>query len=156
MEETAFFAAFQYMRLPTVGRDISETYARSIEELGRIAFANVERAQAVLDRHAEQTGETVDVSAESMVEAIQGKHLKFTATEIPFLTNMMEQAGTLKKLIMKLEWEILVASAATGFIICDSPVVIVPPKGGDQVGFLVPGAVKYFPLTRDLCLRLGN
>jgi hypothetical protein len=51
---------------------------------------------------------------------------------------------------------VLVASDETGFIICDCPVVVVPPKGSDQVGFLVPGSAKYFPLSRHLCLRLGD
>jgi hypothetical protein len=51
---------------------------------------------------------------------------------------------------------VLVASEETGFIICDSPVVVVPPKRSDQVGFLVPGSAKYLPLSRHLCLRLGE
>jgi uncharacterized protein DUF4238 len=51
---------------------------------------------------------------------------------------------------------VLVASDETGFIISDCPVVVVPPKGSDQVGFLVPGSAKYFPLSRHLCLRLGE
>jgi len=91
------------------------------------------------------TGESVEVSAESMVEAIQGKHIEFVATEIPFLRNMMEQAQTLSQLMMKLDWEILIAASGTGFLICDSPFVIVPPQGSAEVGLLVPGAVKYFP-----------
>lgn len=156
MEQIAFCAAFQHMRSPTVRRDVSATYARAIEELGRVAFANVERAEAVLNRYARDTGESVEVSAESMVEAIQGKHVKFVATEIPFLRNMMEQAQTLSQLMMNLDWEILIAASGTGFLICDSPFVIVPPKGSAEVGFLIPGAVKYFPLTRSLCLRLGQ
>jgi hypothetical protein len=46
---------------------------------------------------------------------------------------MMEQAVILTRLLMRLDWEVLVASDETGFIICDCPVVIVPPKGSDQV-----------------------
>jgi hypothetical protein len=34
--------------------------------------------------------------------------------------------------------------------------VVVPPRGVSDVGFLVPGAVKYFPLTRRYCLRFGD
>ena len=155
-EEVAFFLAFQYSRVPTISRDIRATYAKAIEELGRVMFANVERAKAVLDKYARDTGDSVDVTPESMVEAIQGKHVEIVATEIPFLTNMMEQAVSLTRLLTRLDWEVLVASDETGFIICDCPVVIVPPKGSDQVGFLVPGSAKYFPLTRNLCLRLGE
>ena len=152
----AFFVAFQYMRVPTISRDIRETYAKGIEEVGRLAFYNIERAKAVLEKYARDTGEQVTVTPESMVEAIQGRHIKFVANEIPFLRNMLNQSVKLSGLLSNLEWEILSTSEETGFVICDSPVVIVPPKGSNQVGFLVPGSAKYFPMSRTLCLRLGN
>ncbi len=155
-EAVALFTAFQWARLPTISRDIRLTYAKAIEELSRITFANVERAKAVMEKYARDTGESIKVTPESMVEAVQGKHIEITATEIPFLTNMMEQAVSLAKLLMGLNWEVLVAVEETGFIICDCPVVVVPPKGSRQVGFLVPGSAKYFPLSRHLCLRFGD
>jgi hypothetical protein len=152
----AFFLSFQYTRVPTISRDVRATYAKAVEQLARITFANVERAKAVLDEYERDIGEPVGVTPESMVEAIQGNHLAFLATEISFLRNMVEQAVSLNNLLTKLDWEILVASDETGFILCDCPVVIVPPKGCEQVGFLVPGSAKYFPMTRGLCLRLGE
>jgi hypothetical protein len=45
----------------------------------------------------------------------------------------------------------------TGFILCDYPFVVVPPQADSEaigLGFL--GTVKYFPLTRALCLRMGD
>ncbi len=68
----------------------------------------------------------------------------------------MEQSLSLSRILGKLNWEVLVASDQTGFLLCDCPVVIVPPKGSNEVGFVVPGSAKYFPLTRGLCLRLGE
>jgi Protein of unknown function (DUF4238) len=155
-QEVAFFMAFQWNRVPTISRDIRVTYAKAIEELSRIAFANVERAKALMERHTRETGEALNVTPESMVESVQGKHFEIVATETAFLTTMMEQAQGLTKVILRLDWEVLVASEETGFIICDCPVVVVPPKGSDQVGFVVPGSAKYFPLSRNLCLRLGE
>jgi Protein of unknown function (DUF4238) len=155
-QAVAFFMAFQWGRVPTINRDLRATYAKAIEELSRITFANVERAKAVMERYVRDTGEPLNVTPESMVQAVQGKHLKFVTTEIPFLTSMMNQALSLAKLLTRVDWEVLVASEDTGFIICDCPVVVVPPKGSDQVGFLVPGSAKYFPLSRHLCLRLGE
>ncbi len=155
-QSVALFMAFQWARLPTISRDIRATYAKAIEELGRIAFANVERAKAVMEKYVRDTGESMNVTPESMVEAVQGKHVEFVATEIPFLANMMEQAVSLAKLLTRVDWDVLVASSETGFVICDCPVVVVPPKGSDDVGFLVPGSAKYFPLSRHLCLRLGE
>jgi hypothetical protein len=155
-QQVAFFMAFQWTRVPTMSRDIRVTYAKAIEELGRITFANVERAKDIMERHARDTGEVLDVTPESMVESVQGKQFDIVATETAFLTTMMEQAHSLTEELLRLDWEVLVASEETGFIICDCPVVVVPPKGSDQVGFLVPDSAKYFPLSRHLCLRLGE
>jgi hypothetical protein len=155
-QEVAFFMAFQWTRVPTISRDIRVTYAKAIEELSRIAFANVERAKAIMEKYARDTGEPLGVTPESMVESVQGKQFEIVATETAFLATMMQQATTLTKVLLQLNWEVLVASEETGFIICDCPVTVVPPKGSDQVGFLVPGSAKYFPLSRHLCLRLGE
>jgi hypothetical protein len=155
-EAISFFTALQFVRLPSVGKAVSAMHEKSADELMRISFANVERATQVLERYARETGKSLSASPESMVEAVQGKHVKAVATEMPFLHNMLEQVVPLGKVIMELGWEILVASSQTGFITCDSPVVIVPRKGDRDAGFKVPGAAKYFPLTRQLCLRLGD
>jgi hypothetical protein len=155
-DAVALFAAFQYTRVPTISRDVRATYAAGIQQLSRMSFANVERAKAIIERYERETGESLNITPESMVADIQGKHLQFVATEVPFLTNMLEQAVNLSKVITGLSWEILIAPDDTGFIICDCPLVVVPQKGRINVGFLVPGCVKYFPLTRRLCLRLGE
>jgi hypothetical protein len=152
----AFFMAFQWCRVPTMSRDIRTTYAQLIEELSRITFANVERAKAVMEQHERDTGEALQLTPESMVEYVRGKQFEIVATETAFLTNMMDQAMSLTRVLLRVDWEVLVACEETGFIICDCPVVVVPPKGSDHVGFLVPGSAKYFPLSRHLCLRLGE
>ena len=155
-EETAIFMAFQWARVPTVSRDIRTTYARMIQEMSRIMFLTVDRARAVMEQYARDTGEEITIAPESIVEAFPGEKFQITATETAFLTNMMEQATSLAKVLMRLQWEILEAAPGTGFILCDCPVVVVPPKGSDQVGFAVPGSAKYFPLSRNLCVRLGE
>jgi Protein of unknown function (DUF4238) len=107
-----------------------------------------------------RTGEAVDVLPESMVEFVQGKHMRVTSTEEPFLTNMVSQAKALASCIVSLDWQVLVAPQTEGFTICDYPFVLVPPPGYDTVkfgiGLGIPGTVKYFPLTRALCLRMGD
>jgi hypothetical protein len=155
-QQVALFMAFQWSRVPSISRDIRATYAKAIEELNRIAFANVERAKALMERYARDTGEAMNVTPESMVEMVRGKHVEITATEVPFLTNMIEQSMSLARLLIRFDWEVLVAPDETSFIICDCPVVVVPPKGSVQVGFAVPGTAKYFPLSRHQCLRVGK
>jgi Protein of unknown function (DUF4238) len=109
----ALLMAFQWARVPTQSRDIRLTYATLVEELMRISFANIERAKALMERYARDTDKEVTVTPESMVEAIQGKHLKFQATEVPFLRNMIEQSVSLADLLTHLDWEVLVAREKT-------------------------------------------
>lgn len=131
-------------------------YATGASQAMRIMAVNVGRMQSVLERYARETGESVTVSAESMVDAVKKNAIKVKATEMPFLQNIFSQAQSLSELIERLDWQILVAPPNTGFIICDCPVVVVPPRGIKDVGFLVPEAVKYFPLSYRFCLRLGD
>jgi hypothetical protein len=105
----AIFMAFQSQRVPTMSRDIRTTYAQLIEELSRITFANVERAKAVMEKYARDTGTTLKVTPESMVEAVQGKHIQVVATETAFLTTMIEQAMSLARILPGLDWEVLEA-----------------------------------------------
>jgi hypothetical protein len=155
-EETAIFMAFQWTRVPAMSRDFRASYARMIQELSRLAFLNVDRVKTVMEQYERDTGKKIEVEPEAMVEAYPGEKFEITATETAFLTQMMQQAASLAKVLMGLEWEILEVADGTGFILCDCPVVVVPPKGSDQVGFAVPGSAKYFPLSRSLCVRLGG
>jgi hypothetical protein len=155
-ETLAYFIGVQINRLPSAGRAISTVYAAGFSEMTRLMTVNVGRMQKSLDRYTRETGKTLNVSAESMVEAVRGNHLQLTVTEVPFLKAIFERAEFVSKIIMQLDWQILVAPSETGFIVCDNPVVVVPPSGVRAVGFLVPGAVKYFPLTSRYCLRLGS
>lgn len=156
VQAVAYFIAVQFTRLPSIGRAVSAIYTKGASEVMRIMAANVERMESILKNYTRKTGETVNVSAESMVEAVQGGHIEVVATEVPFLQSIFSQAASLSKVIEQLDWQMLVAPQETGFVICDSPVVVVPPRGCTDVGFLVPGATTYFPLTYGYCLRLGD
>ncbi len=118
--------------------------------------ADVGRMQSIIDHYKKNTGESFDVSAESMVDAVKGNEIKVVSTERPFLQHLFSQAEDISKVILALNWQILIAPYGTGFILSDSPVVVVPPRGLTAVGFAVPGAVKYFPLARGYCLALGD
>lgn len=152
----AYFVGIQVNRLPSFGAMVSEMYAKAGTAVMRMMAADVGRMQSIIDRYTEDTGESVGVSAESMVEAVQENQIEFVANERPFLQNLFAQADNIRKVIMQLNWQILEAPFGTGFILSDSPVVVVPPKGIKEVGFGILGAVKYFPLGYGYCLRLGD
>jgi uncharacterized protein DUF4238 len=152
----AYFAGLQSSRLPSVGKFISAIYKKGVEEMMRLTSVSVERMQSTLDRYAEKTGEAITVSAESMVEAVRDNQVEVVIREVPFLRHIFQYATFLNKQFIQFSWEILVASPDRGFILCDDPVVIVPPRGVTAVGLIIPDSVKYFPLTRSLCVRMGD
>jgi hypothetical protein len=153
----AYFAGIQYARLPSKRDFISSVYEKGAKEIMRLSTVSVDRMKTVIDNYSRDTGTAINVSPESLIEAVRGNHLEIKATEVPFIKQIFKRAEFLSKLFFEeLSWEILFTSPERGFILCDDPVVTVPPRGTAAVGFLVPGSVSYFPLTRSLCLRLGT
>jgi hypothetical protein len=156
IQTVAYFIGVQFNRLPSVRRAVSEIWNNIGMEMLRGMTASVGRMQSILERYTRETGKSVAVSAESMVEAVRGGQVEAVATERPFLHGIFAHAVTVSDAIDRLDWQILMAPRVTGFIICDSPVVVVPPRGVKDVGFLVPGTVISFPLNYSHCLRLGE
>ena len=138
----------------------TRNYRARNERFLRIGFTDVDRARQLLENYCEQTGDTStpDVTPESLVEAVGGGHIRVAVNEGPFLTHMIKQVEFLAQWISAFESEIVRAQVkTTGFIICDYPFVVVPPgEHPEAIGLGFPGTVKYFPLTRALCLRMGE
>lgn len=154
----AFFIGLQFTRLPSFGRAVARTVEATLEQYARVQFATMERATAALERLEAQTGHHISASPESMVDSILNRKIRFTATERPFLEHMLRHAEVLSQWIEDAEWTILVAPQSSGFIVCDHPFVSVPPEGAtlEGMGYGVPGARSYFPLTERLCLSLRH
>lgn len=156
LETIAYFVGLQSSRLPSSGEYIATIYRRGAEEMMRLSAASVERMQSLIDQHAQSSGEKITVSAESMVEAVRGKHIQVEVTERPFIDHIFKFADFLARTLFAMSWDFLIAPDESGFILCDDPFVIVPPKGGKYIGIGIPGAVKYFPLSRKFCVRIGD
>jgi ABC-type amino acid transport substrate-binding protein len=99
----------------------------------RMMAADVGRMQSIIEQYTAKTGESVGVSAKSMVEAVQNNQIEAVATERPFLQHIFTQAESLSQVIVALDWQILIAPFGTGFMLSDSPVVVVPPRGVNAV-----------------------
>jgi hypothetical protein len=152
----ACFVGFQSTRLPSTAKIIRELHERAADAIMRMTAATEERMQATIDNYVRDTGKNIDVSAKSLVEAVQQNQLHVTANKSVSLESMVEQAKLVSNFLETLPWQILEAPVDSGFIICDNPVTVVPPWGVDNIGFGIPGTVIYFPLTRRLCLRAGG
>lgn len=151
----AHFVGLQYSRLPFMREFVTTMWKRGIEETMRLTAVTEGRMQSVISRYEHDTGDKIDVSAKTMVEVIQRGGLKVAVSEVPFLKNVFKMATLVADTVLRASWEVLRASGGTGFVLCDAPVVVVPPQGVRQVGFHVPGTVTYVPLSRGDCLRLS-
>lgn len=152
----AYFAGFQSTRLPSTAKIIRELHERAANAVMQMTAATEERMQSTIDNYVRETGKNIDVSAKSLVEAVQQNQLQVTANKSVSLESMVEQAKFVSDFLGTLPWQILEAPVESGFIISDNPVTVVPPWGVHDIGFGIPGTVTYFPLMRRLCLRVGG
>jgi hypothetical protein len=65
------FAAVQNLRVPTNDVFMRSVYEAGATDLMEMMFSNVDRARASLRRYERDTGKTVKVSAESMVDSVK-------------------------------------------------------------------------------------
>ena len=158
-ESFSIFIAQQITRTPAFRTMMLQNYKTMGEEYLRIGFSDVGSAQRLLHNYRTQTGDTSapSATAESLVKAVVGGHLSVNVSEAPFLDHMMRHLTFLAKWLKAFDWTILIAPEESGFIICDYPFVLVPSRERPaDVGFELPGIVKYFPLTRSMCLRMDE
>jgi hypothetical protein len=157
-ESFSIFIAVLITRTPAFRTMLTQMYKSTGEEVMRLMTTDAERARDQLEQYRRATGDVAEsVAAESMVEAVRGGHLRVNVTERPFLEHMFKHAQFLARWLASFEWQILIAPADGGFIISDYPFVVVPSADRPELaGLGLPGTVKYFPLTRRLCLKMGK
>ncbi len=154
--EIIYFAALQHTRVPANKKMITAMYEAGANDLMEVAFANVERATAVMNDYATSVGKELTVTPESMVEAVKSGSIKAVATEMPFIQSLVKHTEFVEKVFSELDIKILISPPQVGFVLSDNPVTMVPPPGVRVAGFKSPGTFVFVPLTRNLCLRLGQ
>jgi uncharacterized protein DUF4238 len=156
LREIIYFAALQYTRVPANKDFISMIYETGAQDLMDVTFANVERATAAMKKYEAETGDKSTVTPESMVEAVKNKRIKPVATEMPFLESIIKHTDFVANVFTEMDIKILVSPPKVGFVLSDNPVTLVPHPQVKLAGFKTPGAFMFMPLTRSLCLRLGQ
>jgi hypothetical protein len=149
-----FFAALQHTRVPANKQMISLIHESGASDLMQVAFANVERATAMVKKYEAETGENLGVTPESMVKAVG--RIRPVATEVPFIQSVVEHTDMVAKVFSELDVRLLISPPQVGFILADNPVTTVPPPWLRVAGFKSPGTFVFMPLTRYLCLRFGQ
>lgn len=154
--EILYFAALQYLRVPANKRFIAAVYEMGGNDMMEAAFGNIERATKSLKEYAARTGEELGATPESTVEAVTSGEIIAVPTERPFLESVLEQSEKLTEVFRSLDIEILISPWQVGFVLSDNPVTLVPNPVVRAAGFRTPGTYVFMPLTRRLCLRLGQ
>jgi len=154
--EILYFAALQFLRVPANRRFASAVSESGGNDLMEAAFGDVERVRASIEEYETQTGEALGATPESMVEAVRSWSIRAVATERPFLQIVLQEVGNVARLFQGLDIRILISPPQVGFILSDNPLTIVLPRHVDVGGFKTAGAFTFLPLTRGLCLSLGQ
>jgi hypothetical protein len=150
-----FFAALQNTRVPANREFISRTFEGFVSDYMEVAFGTLEHAKASISNYERTTGKKFGVTPESLVETVKRKGVRIVATETPFIESVLKDTFMIAEVFQSLDVKLLVSPPQVGFILCDTPVTLVPPPKVQTAGFLSPGTFTFMPLTRRLCLRLG-
>lgn len=152
-EYLSIFMAQQVTRTPVFREVVSRNVQAVGERIMTLSFADVDRARQSLEDYERLTGNriSIGITSESMVNSVKSGQFSVRATERPFLEYMITLGERLATWFTALEWEVVRAPEGTGFIICDYPFVVAPPRlHPENIGLGFQGSVKYFPLTRSV------
>jgi Protein of unknown function (DUF4238) len=149
------FIGLQHTRLPSFGKAVAKIVETEGDQWLRMQFRTRERAEQAFARYERKTGKKLASNAAYMVEAVLNKRIKAHSKKGNFIRSMFDIANSLGLWLEESEWTILVAPSQSGFVVCDHPFTILPPKGStlEGVGWGVPGSTCYFPLNHRLCLE---
>ena len=154
----ALFAACLRVRTPTGIRELDEVaraYAKRMNPL-----QSKEYVEERLRTQERESGEAISTTADDIVEMFASGRYQIAPDRGHLLSEMCKMGAILGSILQSLDWTFLIAPRSRQFIISDCPFVVVPPRGHDSdasgVGVRSPGAVKYVPLSSDLCLKAGE
>jgi uncharacterized protein DUF4238 len=151
-----FFAALQNTRVPANREFISRTFEGFVSDYMEVAFNTLEHAKASISNYERDTGKKFGATPESMVASAKSGAVRIVATEAPFIESVLKHTVMLaEEVFQSLDVKLLVSPPQVGFILCDTPLTLVPPPRVSTAGFLSPGTFTFMPLTRRLCLRMG-
>jgi hypothetical protein len=149
----ANFVAYLRVRTPAVIRETETRFRQSDTLLG--PDRNSIKYHAERPDHAADTYIVADEQCDSVSPRRADKACRNDVLKILVKTGMQ-----LARVLLDLEWTLLLAPHQRSFIIGDNPFVIVPPKSYDVdlegVGPMTPGAAVFVPLSSHLCLRVTN
>jgi hypothetical protein len=118
IEVIAQFVGLQYSRVPSMREFVTSSWEAHTKESMRLRAVNEDRMQSTIDRYVEETGETIEASAKTMVEVVRRGGLKVVVTEVPFLRHIFSTGQMVSQTVMQTSWQVLIASPDSGFISC--------------------------------------
>jgi hypothetical protein len=156
----AMFAAFQITRVPEFHGSVTQAARELLERVSDGAFADAADVAGRMKAMESRTGNSSTVTPEALIEAWQSRSVRLTVSPKLGLGAMLHISPEVAELLMNFDWTIMVAARNRAFVLSDNPFAIVPSRTSgrplDGVGLSSPGALKYLPLTKHHCLRMGK
>ena len=149
----ANFVAYLRVRTPAMIRETETRFRQTDTLLGPDRNS--------IKYHAEPPDHAADtyVMADEQCDSVSPRRAD-NARRNDVLKVLVETGMQLARVLLYLEWTLLLAPHERSFIIGDNPLLIVPPESHDVdregVGPMTPGAAVFVPLSSRLCLRITN
>lgn len=149
----ANFVAYLRVRTPSMIRETERRFQQTDTLLGPDRDS--------IKYHAEPSDHAADtyIVADEQCDRVSPRRAD-SACRNDVLKILVKTGMQLARVLLALEWTLLLAPHQRSFIIGDNPFVIVPPESHnidlEGVGPLTPGAAVFVPLSSRLCLRVTN
>jgi hypothetical protein len=157
-QKLAFYVAVQKHRAPDFEEQVELTVEATMGRVGRMLYADHDKAKEVFARYERETGKTLGVPPRELSEMFANRQINVVVSRNASLRTMVNQAPQIADLLVQMQWAFLHAPDGTAFITSDQPFTLTapppefrtPPFG--SYGILNPGCRKLFPLSPKVCL----
>jgi hypothetical protein len=153
------FAAFQFVRVPQMKRDINEMEEKVIKMMYKARAGTPEKAKKMIEQLEVATGEKQAIDPESLSKFIREERYTINFPNAQFVKFMLGMAVRAMDYFENMNWIIAYAPRRTSFVSSDNPFVISSHPNDDSwggTGILSRGATKWLPLGPRVALFIGE
>lgn len=159
----SLFISFAWTRIPDFERLVNESMKSLIKKTGDILNEDVDRIKQAIERCEKDTGEKIAIDPAKLKEFWDKGKFDIVMNRNASLDMMLQVAPEYARLLCLMDWVFTIAPKDYSFITTDSPFVLIPTSDekiktvfGSNIGLLVPGVEKLFPISQKICLVIRD
>lgn len=153
--QLAIFITFQILRTPEHKKHMEEMYEKGMRKISSLQFSDIGRNEKLID----ELGFTEDITSEEVKNFFEKENYNISFPREFFIKHLLESYSRILPLIYGFDWFFVETEKNLNFIITDHPFFITRPEHLAPfrgVGLLTKDSEKTIPLTKKLCLIMGN